>query len=232
MNFIIRKDSKGQPLARENLSLLLNTNGLDYFEILYDQYERTQEYTDSLRRFKTTNSTLSFVDNRIVIPADYAHKGFLYYKKGGIDVKPIHIVDDDLFMMKQNSFIEYPTEDYPIARFINGYIEYLPTTLDKNYFTFSYLRYPESPVYDYYIDVNGVVHYLNEGEIHTWVTGEEDSLGFQHTTGDSDWDSLTKELDFNEEDKLKIAYRILQAVGVPIDEAGVFQYAQQLKVES
>lgn len=239
INFVIRKDSKGQPLTRENFTILLDTNGLDHFEILYNSYERTQEISDSLRRFKSTKTggQLSFTDSKINIPTDYAHSGFLYYKKNGTDVKPVYIVDDDKFMMRQNSFIEEPTSDYPIARFVDGYIQYLPTTLDTNNFTFSYLRYPISPVYDYYIDANGVVQYLAEGEGHDWEDGETDSSGVIHYASSGslsgyEYTSLTKELDFNEEDKLKVAYRILQAVGVPINEAGVYQYAEQLKRES
>jgi|GEM_PF-4590573 len=241
VNFIIRKDSKGQPLTRSNFSLLLDTNGLEYFEIMYDDYERTQEMSDSLKRFKVTKqgAQLSFTGNTIDIPTNYAHAGFLYHKKNGTDVKPIYLVDDDKFMLRQNSAIEVPTVDYPTARFITDYIEYLPTSLDQNNFTFSYLRYPTTPVYDYYIDANGVLQYLAVGEGHIWSDGEEDSSGNVRSSGSVsvstsgyDYISQTVELDFNEEDKLKVVYRILQAVGVPIDEAGVYQYAQQLKVES
>lgn len=233
INFIIRKENKGYPLTRTNFSLLLDTNGLDHYEILYDQYERTQEITDSLRRFKVTKTgaQLSFTGNTIDIPSDYVHSGFLYYKKDGTDIKPIYIVDDDKFMMMQSSLIEIPTSDYPIARFTNGYIEYLPTTLDQNNFTFSYLEYPTSPFYDYYLDTNGVLHYLGDGDTHTFINGETKSDGTEISQSVS-YTSQTEELDFEEEDKLKIAYRILQAVGIPLDEAGVYQYSEQLKQES
>lgn len=233
VNFIIRKDSKGQPLTRENFSLQLDIQGLAYFEELYDQYEREQEITDSLRRFKVTNSSLvAYSTNSLTLPTNYAHSGYLYYKKGGTDVKPVYLVDDDKFMMRQDSFIEEPTSDYPIARFTTDYIEYLPSTLDENNFTFSYLRYPNTPYYDYYIDANGVVQYLAEDEVHSWSAGEYDSSGNLKVGTEPNYTSLTEELDFNEEDKLKVAYKILKAVSIPIDEAGVFQYATEQKLES
>lgn len=232
VNFTIRKENKGFPLTRKSFTLLLDTHGLEYYEQLYDQYERSNEVSDSLRRFKkTVSGTLSFTGNTIDIPTDYAHSGYLYYKKDGTDVRPVNLVDDDTFMMMQDSVLDEPTESYPIARFTNGYIEYLPTTLDQNNFTFSYLAYPTVPYYDYYIDVNGVLQYLGAGATHTFVNGEEKSDGTVISASVS-YTSQTVELDFNEEDKLKVAYRILRAVGIPIDEAGVYQYAQQLSQES
>ena len=241
INFTIRKENKGNPLTRNNFTLLLKIHGDGHYEMLYDQYERTQEISDSLRRFKSEKSgaELGFTKYTIDIPTDYGHSGYLYYKKSGTDIKPINIVDDDQFMMRQNSLIEAPSTDYPIARFTTDYIEYLPTTLDQNYFTFSYLRKVTPAFYDYYIDANGVTQYLDEDEYHNWGEGETDSSGVVHSVGSAsvsvsgyDYQSQTVELDFEEEDKLKVAYRILQAVGIPIDEAGVFQYAEQLKAES
>jgi len=207
INFTIRKDKKGQPLTLENFSLLLNTKSDEYYELLYNEYEKTQEITDSIRRFKEEKSgaQLSFTGTTIDLPSDYAHRGYLYHKKGGTDIRDVELVDDDIFMMRQTSVIEIPSVDYPIGRFITSYIEYLPSTLDQNNFTFSYLRNPTVPFYDYYIDANGVVQYLIVGATHTWVTGETDSSGVVHTTGDADWNSLTVELDYEEDDKIKIA---------------------------
>lgn len=43
--------------------------------------------------------------------------------------------------------------------------------------------------------------------------------------------SLTVELEWKNQDRLKIATRILRTMGVRLSEAEVFQYAQQLKIE-
>ena len=234
INFTIKKDTKGQPMTLKTFSLLLSTKSLELQEMFYDAYERTKEMTDSIRRFKVTKTGAQITPSgtKLTLPTDYAHEGFLYYKEGGTDVRPCEFVDDDQFMMRQSAVIEEPTSSYPIYRLTTDYIEYLPTTLNQSYFTFSYLRYVTEPFYDYYIDVNGLPHYLEAGATHVWTTGEIDSNGTTHTTGDTNWASLTVELDFNEEDKLKVATKILQAVSVPINEAGVYQYAEQLKTES
>ena len=233
INFIIRKENKGNTLTRSRFSDLLQIQGLEYFEILYDRYEQTKEMSDSLRRFKSQGSTgLTVANNKITLPADYAHEASLYYNKGGTSVKPVYLATDDQFMMMQNSVLDEPTDDYPIGRLTTDYLEYRPTTLTTTLFVLDYLRYPTDAVYDYYIDANGYAHYLASGATHTWATGEIDSTGTTHTVGDPDWSSLTSELDFEEEDKIKIAYKILQTLGVTMSEAGVFQYAEQVKNES
>ena len=49
-----------------------------------------------------------------------------------------------------------------------------------------YLKYPNTPILDWYQDVNGNYVYLTEGESHTWVTGEKDSSG-NTINGIDDW---------------------------------------------
>ena len=124
INFIIRKDTKGQPLTRNRFSLLLDMKGLEYYEMLYDRYEQTKEMTDSLKRFKVEKSGAQLVaygTNMLTLPTAYAHDGYLYYKKDGTTVKPVYMVDDDKFMMRQDSLIEVPTSSYPIARLITDW---------------------------------------------------------------------------------------------------------------
>lgn len=94
-----------------------------------------------------------------------------------------------------------------------------------------YMKYPDTPVYDYYIDVNGQYQYLAVGEVHKWTTGEIDSSGVTRTTGDPDYTSTTVELEWKDQDKLKISSKILRYMGIHLDEGEVLQYAQQLNIE-
>jgi len=103
--------------------------------------------------------------------------------------------------------------------------------INKNTTTLYYLKYPTAPIFDYYIDVNGNYVYLAAGATHTWVTGEKDSTGATHTTGDADWNSLTVELEWKDQDKLKIVTKILRNLGIRLSDAEVFQYSQQQKSE-
>jgi len=94
-----------------------------------------------------------------------------------------------------------------------------------------YIKEPTTPVYDYYIDVNGNYVYLDEGETHEWEAGQIDSDGTTHTVGDDDWDSKTIELEWKNQDKIEIASRILRDMGVELTRQEVQQYAQQLITE-
>jgi hypothetical protein len=70
-----------------------------------------------------------------------------------------------------------------------------------------YMKYPNVPIYDYYIDVNGNYQYLTTGETHDWVTGETDSNGNIKTNPINDWFLPS-------EDELFAMYDNLQAFGV------------------
>jgi hypothetical protein len=104
--------------------------------------------------------------------------------------------------------------------------------INKNTTILYYLKYPNTPIYDWYQDVNGNYVYLAESATHVWVTGEIDSSGTTHTTGDANWNSLTIESDWKDQDKLEISNRILRTLGISIDQKDVAMYAQQLKNES
>ena len=104
--------------------------------------------------------------------------------------------------------------------------------LNKNTTVLYYLKYPNTPILDWYQDVNGNYVYLTEGESHTWVTGEKDSSGNTKTTGDADYVSTTVETEWKDQDKQAIAHRILRTLGVSIDQKDVAVYAQQMKSES
>jgi hypothetical protein len=94
-----------------------------------------------------------------------------------------------------------------------------------------YMKYPTTPVYDYYIDVNGNYQYLAEGATHVWTTGEKDSQGNTKTTGDPNYSSLTIECEWKDQDKLAITSKILRYMGIHLDEGEVLQYAQEMKTE-
>ena len=97
--------------------------------------------------------------------------------------------------------------------------------------TLSYYRYPVTPFLDYYIDVNGVIQYLDVGDTHVWATGEIDSDGDAHTLGDANWASLTTELEYSIDYHMDILNEILSRVGIRLKEPQLTQYAEAMKAE-
>jgi len=95
----------------------------------------------------------------------------------------------------------------------------------------SYMRYPDTPFLDYYIDVSGYRQFLAASEIHTWATGEIDSSGTTRTLGESDWNSFTTELEFEIDMHGDFMNEILSRVGIKLNEPQVTQAAEQWKAE-
>jgi hypothetical protein len=104
--------------------------------------------------------------------------------------------------------------------------------IDKSTTVLYYIKYPDIPFMDYYIDVNGVYQFLEENDIHLWDDGEIDSYGNSHNAGDSNYTSRTVELNWKKQDRIKIAERILRTMGVRLNEKQLFEYAQQSMMES
>jgi len=111
----------------------------------------------------------------------------------------------------------------------NNNIDVFPASVAN--INISYYRYPNTPILDYYIDVNGVKQFLAVGAVHVWATGEIDSAGTTHTLGDANWTSLTVELEFNEDTHSDFMNDILSRAGVRLKEQAVVQMAEQWKAE-
>lgn len=60
---------------------------------------------------------------------------------------PVKVVTDEIFNSLIAHSIKYPTRRYPICKFMDDYVQYAPKDLGT--VTFSYLRYPLTPLWAY-----------------------------------------------------------------------------------
>lgn len=60
---------------------------------------------------------------------------------------PVEIVSDAMWGTRISHSITYPTRRYPVAKFMNTYVQYAP--IDLGIVEFTYLRYPLKPVWAY-----------------------------------------------------------------------------------
>jgi hypothetical protein len=209
---LARKDSKGNILPESDFNVLLQSASIELFDKEYKKYEQTQEITDTLRRFKVIKTgaqlTIDTSGGKITIPTDYAHKGELAYKYNGTTFRPIDIVTDDQWYSRIGSFITQPSIKYPIAKMVGNYFYYSPfgvSGLQSAYVELSYLRYPTTPVF---------------------------AMTINPTTYSEQYDTGTSvELDWNEDDKLRISGLILAKLGITVSENSLFQYGQQIEKE-
>ena len=225
INFYTNKDQSGNTMKPSLFNKLLPAACHEFFEDQRKVFEATMEITNAIRHLKVTGYTpsLSIVSGmgRAAFAADYAFGDkAMYYVDGGSQHRKIEVLTDSQFNNYRNSPIRTPSTKYPIARFSTTYIEYLPSAITGIFF--DYIKYFTNPVLDYYIDANYQIVYFTEGQgDYTLQAGEEGSAG--QTAGTVT--PLTVDMDWRDEDQLKIGEKVVRAIGINIKEGELAQYA-------
>lgn len=220
----IRKDRRGGVLSELEYQLELQRMNISYMETILPMYEKDKNITDKLGLFKKVldGSSLTMSSGRITIPVDYIKHGYLHYRQDG-SVDKIRVLDeltDAQWSSRLGSSISTPEERFPVCIYREGYIDFIPSTMTKNYFEYSYIRYPDTPYFDGYYNANGNFIYLEEGASHVLLTNE---VGLDGQTAGT-YNSSTVELEWHDEDKLIIADMILRRLGVELAEPLITQF--------
>ena len=208
-NYIIRNEIRGNPCTPEQFELLINAREIDYFQKLYENYERTQEFTDSLRTFKTivdlTDLGSVVNDEYITLPADYFHFSTMSYIDSTTGVYyPFDMVTKDQAIMRKISTLTAPSVSYPICYEFDGNL-YLDPYDDTYDLQLTYLRYPDDVVFSYGVNADDEFVYYDESSSVSITDGTE--------------------LEWNEDDQMKILALLLRDLGVSLNETGIRQYA-------
>ena len=135
----------------------------------------------------------------------------------------IDIVTDTDIANRRSNLLAKPLKEFPAAVINGSTINVYPQDITSAEFT--YLKQPNTPVYDYYIDVYKNLVYLPSGATHTLLSGETGSAG--QTSGVVT--SLTVELEWNELYHITFAGEVLQRVGINLKDEQLMQYANQVK---
>ena len=231
LNFIINKEQSGRFISPREFTLLLREANYKFFKKYFDvpeeyqignpmsriEWELTDVVKEKLSRFMTE---LSFKNNNPLAVSN------------GIAQKPADMFFEDYFasssglgrILKGYEFekisrnpVTGPTEDYPIATIKSNTIQVAPETITA--ISFHYLRRPEEPNFDYYVDENDNIIYLEPGET-------------SPTTGNpANHPSESVELDWDVDCIWDIAYIILENMGIGINREQVIQYAQTKQIK-
>ena len=105
-----------------------------------------------------------------------------------------------------------PSSTFPIATIIDDTINFSPLVSVSAEFTF--LKKPTEPFYDYYTDAGDNIIYLPVGP-YSISAGETYRDG---TPGPTSGTSASVELPFPDNERLDVAYKILQKFGIPVQE--------------
>lgn len=218
---ILRKEKNGSALTPERFNLMLVESMWEKANDEYRKYELSQIITDSLKELKTVDDIAidalgEFDLSTLSSPDEYWHPSAIFYDDSG-DLRFIEILTDLEYAERITSTLLHPDSYYPVAKFCrdssaNEIIKFYP--LASITVTFNYLRKPPEPFYDYYINANDELIYMEPGSSHLLTAGEM----YRDGTTSGTPSSISVELPFPEGDRLDVIYMILQKFGIPVKD--------------
>jgi len=244
VNYIANKDKSGLAFKINRYNQILEILDPDFFKRKIEEFELYRRGSETppneamfssklLRDLKRIETVTVPVNNRININTltRFAYAiGMIGYK--GSRYLKIEFVSDEEYDDRREDSILDPYDDNPIATMAQNFIYITWAGFATRDVELAYYSYPETPFCDYYLDVNGVMQFLNAGATHVWVTGEKDSSGVAHTIGDANWTSLTVELTYEIDLHWEFMMNILTAAGIKLEKPIVTQYAEAMKAEA
>lgn len=225
---ICKKEGKGMAVDPYSWGYYLDWGQKKYYELEFSKYEQTRRVGDSLLPF-LREETLESTD--LDLPTDYGHLigAEITWDDDTSDVADI-VTYPEYLERKGNNLLE-PTEDDPVVYLTSEEDEYGAITSSINIspsgydsVDIVYLKTPATCVFDYYIDDEGEVVYLDPNTSYTLQTDEE----YRDGTASGAVDSISSELEWNDMDKLKILEMALIKIGVKLENNAIMQYAGML----
>ncbi len=229
-NYISNKEKSGNAFTPNQFNSIIEILNRDFFKKKVEESgyfeEGGRSYSDPLAGSKNLHR---FIHNETIAPAGATTYTYAYPLGATITATGVQVefITEQEYNDRLGDSVLAPSATAPVAleRGDNIYVE-PNVNIDLSYYF-----YPDTPVLDYYIDVNGIIQWITEGASHVWATGEIDSDGDVHNLGDPNWASLTVELGYNEDMHNDFSNEILSRVGVRLEKQAVTQMAEAWKQE-
>lgn len=255
INLLANKDQRGRTFTPDKYNTALQGVVIKYFKWRYGlpeeyqpgmplpriSWEITQKITDDLRMCKVLldgiHNPLAQVNSQGIytLPTNYIHYASIGYWYQLIEigqapqVVEIDVVTEGEWNSRISDAIEAPGKDFlnpPICKFNASDIQFWPK--DIQFASFSYLRLPLTPVYDYYYSEAEQPIYLPPGTSHT-LTGTE--VGSAGQIAPTVVTSNTVELEFPADTHIDIATLLYQIMAQNLKDPMMYQAAEREKNE-
>lgn len=220
IDHITRKELRGNVVPADKRELLLQVANHKFYEYLLQQYEQTKKISKSLARFRVKKGggelNTEQIVNRIFIqlPEDFGYLSSVGYNHTIYGYRPITELTDDQWYPRLASEISLPSSRNPVTRLLDHeeqsgsdyryWLEVAGGLSNIPNITITYLRLPKTPTYKFTYD---------------------------STTDEYTYNSDNVELDWRDEDKIRIAGVILADMGIVLNDQQVFQYAKTVEAE-
>jgi hypothetical protein len=211
----LRKEKEGLTITPLQFSELLEWGSWEKGNADFKKYEQTQVLTDSLKAL-VYEDTVTFVAGSEDI-ADLSQT-YWHALNGYDDTTRADILTQKEWSETISSTALAPQTWCPVLNVFNGVLRIFPTSITS--YTLSYLKVPDTPFFDYYIDANDNIQYLTVGQAYTLQANEV----YRDGTTSGTVNSISAELSYPEQDRVDVLYKILQKLGVSLNEQDALQY--------
>jgi len=225
VHMISKKESRGNIIKPGQFSDLLKRNHYLYYAQQFEKYAVSTTSQTSMRPFLVSDEviTLASGEEALADLDNTMHHPLFMRTDADVAIDIVTAMEWNAWM---GDSVMQPTASDPIALIDDSTIYVQPDSITSAKFT--YLKKADNePVFDYYTDAYDTVQYLTNGTTYTLGTDEVYSDGT--TSGDVTSNSI--ELEWNDEDKIKIVAFILQDLGISMSAQQIVQYglAEQQK---
>lgn len=228
-NDLIRKEKEGNTFTPEQFNRILLTCSWEKANEEYKKFEESHIITDCLRpleksKINTASGPPGSVASSTVVLTDYWH--FVSAKASGVgaDVLTTNQLSEQL-----NNPMLFPESWCPVCHYSSSgpfmYFSFFPSGGIS--YEVIYLNPPNEPYFDYYINVNDKIVYLDVGESYTLQSGEE----YRDGTTSGTINSISVELSYPEQDRIDVMYKVLQKMGVALTDELAAQYSLSREVK-
>lgn len=246
VNTILRKEKNGSAISPERFTLMLISSMWEKVNYEFSRFEITQVVTDTIKSLKVPEETIAIsasgTFDLTTLAEDYLHPTTLTYVDTSTRTRQIDICTDAEWAEYTSNSLLAPDLLFPIAKIAGDTLFTTPIVSVNAELT--YLKKPTEPFYDYYIDANDEIVYLQEGQVYTLLANESytekespyATFGVGDTIGvkpAQDANNMSVELPFPDQERIDVAYKILQKLGIPVQEnmAAQFGAAKEQKEE-
>jgi hypothetical protein len=238
LNSLINADSLGGDLNLKEFNYMLQDENINLFKEEVEHLYTVQR-ADALKPEVVYSSKMlrKFINETTIAPTvgvvnlssqltSYAY--FLACRTAAAyngQIRNIPLVTHETFNIMASNLLSKPLKKNPVCVIDIDSLRIRPTNITS--VIINYLRFPATPVFDYYINATDDVVYLAAAATHALTSGETGSVG--QTTGTVT--SLTVELEYSVDFHSAFLNRLLGRLGLPQRDQALIQTAMMNKQE-
>lgn len=231
--YIANKQQLGGYTNSDNFNLSLKTNNVillreltgitnDFnFGMPVSRRQKGMSYLldDKTNKFKKKGN-ISFSSGIAPLPNDYFR--FDSLRTSGA-LEDVELLFSGEVSHRLGSYINEPDTEFPACEIIGTNVHIYPATISTG--SLIYYRYPTTPIFDYFIDIDGNVIYMPQGTSHTLLAGEEGSAG--QTNGTISSNSI--ELEWDDTEKIDVLWLCLKQLGINLLRSDLYSISDKIQ---